>query len=185
MKMNEDSRKTQRKNTIGTYRKIKEMLTPGNCLDYGAGLMHGTELFKSEGINTESFEPFAEEGLNPDYTTPENVPQNAYNNVVCNCVLNVIEDPQSRVQTVRNILNALRTDGTAFIMARKPSDVKSNVKTATEVGSCEYKFENGCFQKGFSNKSLREFVEEIAGNGFKLESITGLSPAAVKVTRVI
>lgn len=146
------SQTTQRKATLGTYRKVAALIpSEARVLDYGAGLCHGTSV-----LNAESFEPHPRAGIVPTYTNVQRIPSNTYDVVVCNCVLNVISTPSERDRVVQNILRLLKPGGRAYIMVRSWSDVRSIKHYVTEGDGC--RLPNGAFQRGFTHAELDTFL---------------------------
>ena len=43
---------------------------------------------------------------------------------------------------------------------------------------------SGTYQKGFTNTELKNYVSELLGKDFKVENITGLGKAGIKVTKL-
>jgi SAM-dependent methyltransferase len=143
---------TQRKNTIGTYRKLKRLILPGAMvLDYGSGYGLGATL-----LHADAFEPNAREGVWPTYTQPHHIPASLYDVVVCNCVLNVVDKWEDRVEIMNHIVRALKPGGCAYIMARSHRDV-GDIKHKTAEGD-GWRLKNGAFQRGYGRDELRGFL---------------------------
>ena len=174
----ESSAKTQRQNTFPTYEKAKEILDKDvgedkPKLDYGAGLGLSGRL----GFDT--YEPFPVK-FSPTFTDPSNIPDNSYEGVTNLNVLNVVP-PETRDLIVKDIGRILSPDGTAIITTRG-RDVLNAAGTAgpedmsiiTSVGT---------YQKGFTQKELREYLKEILGDGFDVSSVK-LGPAGAKIKKL-
>jgi len=143
---------TQRKNTIGTYRKLRTIIPEGLLvLDYGSGYGLGAEL-----LGADAFEPAAREGVWPTYTQPHHIPASMYDVVVCNCVLNVVDTWEDRVEIMNHITRALRPGGSAYIMVR-PHSAIADIKHKTEEGD-GWRLDNGAFQRGYTHEELRAFL---------------------------
>jgi SAM-dependent methyltransferase len=160
-----DRSKTQVKSTAGTYEHIANYISclnqtgqPVRVLDYGAGLCHGTEIlndYESNDIDAWSFEPFAKDGVSPDFRNEEEI-TGEFDVVVSNCVLNVIEDDEERRTVIRSMLKHLKVGGYAIIMVRSKSAVKGN-KTNKPFADGFVNIK-GTFQKGFSKQELMNLV---------------------------
>ena len=163
---------TQRKATLGTYRKIAALIPSGaKVLDYGAGYCHGAELLRAD-----SYEPAARCGVEPTFRTPQDVPDEAYDVVVCNCVSNVLHTRELRHAVLSGIVRALKPGGTAYVMVRSRSDV-ATIKHATEEGD-GLRLENGAFQRGFTQAELHEIVSPFG----ETERITEVSNIGIRLT---
>ena len=170
----ENAQRTQRANTIKTYRKAKQILDAeipeGKTLDFGAGLGLGAEVLEAD-----SYEPFPRTGFKPNYTNPSDIPSNSYKKLTSLNVLNVVPR-EVRDTLVQDIGRVLEPGGTAIVQARDNAQIKSikNFVDGDEPGSKVVLKPSGevdTYQKGFSNKELLEYVQEILGDGFEVKPL--------------
>ena len=171
---------TQRVATAGTYRKLAKLIGgPGmKVLDYGAGLCHGTAIL---GANAQSFEPNPQPGIEPDYTDAQDIPRFRYDAVVCNCVLNVVDNHETRIKILENLWDLIHSDGSIYIMVRSHSDVNS-IKRATPDGD-GVRTSTGSFQRGFDHKELRDLIElALPHENLRMEKVEGISSIGIRLT---
>jgi hypothetical protein len=190
-----DRSKTQVKSTAGTYRKVRDFIqneikdfpeSLGRGLDFGAGLCEGTDILNDiPNIMFNSFEPFAKDGVNPDFRTLDEI-FGKFDYIVSNCVLNVIEDIEERKQMVKEMLSRLSMDGKAIIMVRNWNAVKGNKTNAPHADG--FVNSKGTFQRGFTTKELMDLVIEVTASfgdrgGFKIAP-SRLGDVGVEITRL-
>jgi hypothetical protein len=163
---------TQRKNTIGTYRKLAKLIPdlPLNILDFGAGYCLGAEL-----LGADSYEPNPREGVTPTYTRFEDIP-GGYDVIVCSCVLNVLSW-EDRVQVMNQIGLLLVPGGMAYITVRPWESVLSTQHYTKEGDGIRVKT-TGAFQRGYTYEQLRAFIVPFG----KVERISGLSNIGIRLT---
>ena len=103
----------------------------GTILDYGCGRGYDVEHLKHEGFDIEGFDP------NGDYNDYD-VLDVQYDIIMCNYVLNVIEDPVARYLVEQNIRFNLKDGGTAYIAVRNDKCVADGcTSTGTWQGYVE------------------------------------------------
>jgi len=204
--------KTAITTTIGTYKKVNNMLTDlnkNNVLDFGAGVGIGTRQFKNKKVI--SYEPFVDnqkilnskikfegelfKGRLPDYTNVDDIlikeGSGSKDAVVNLNVLNVIADKTQRANAVKNISQLIKEDGIAVITTRG-----KDVTNQAENSKNAIKFSDGfifgkgserTFQKGYSQKELEKYIKDILGDGFKIEKIPtkyGISSSGVIIRKI-
>ena len=184
--------------TIGTYKKVNNMLTDlnkNNVLDFGAGIGIGTRQFTNKKVL--SYEPFVPsekilkskikfegklfKGRLPDYTNVDDILLKegfgSKDAVVNLNVLNVIADKTQRANAVKNISQLIKRDGLAVITTRGPEVAKQ-----ADLSKNAIKFSDGfifgkgserTFQKGYSQKELESYIKNILGDMFSVEKIPG------------
>ena len=177
-----DAQKTQVAITSGTYKKVVPLLKEGDTLDFGAGLGKGAKILKAD-----SYEPFPKKGFKPTFTETSAIPNSSYDNVVSLNVLNVVK-PDVRNDIVLDIGRILKPEGTAIITTRG-SDIFGNKNNITKGVLSNLEdgaiiTSSGTYQKGFTNTELKNYVSELLGKDFKVENITGLGKAGIKVTKL-
>lgn len=166
------SQQTQRRNTIGTYRRLAELIPEDtSVLDYGAGYCDGAKL-----LGADSFEPNPREGVTPTFTRIVEVPVATYDIVVCNCVLNVLESWIERNLVVRNIVGALKPGGVAYIMVRSWGDVGSAIGKVREGDG--WRMSTGSFQRGYRYDELEAVVADYG----QTERINKVSNIGIRLT---
>jgi len=179
--------KTQRANTLPTYQKAFDILDVregDDVLDYGAGMGLGAEAARLRGANVMTFEPFPQKEFKPDFTSPQDVPEASASKVLNMNVLNVLP-PEERAQAVLTIGKALKPGGSAVINVRPATDVNAaKNKTKSEDGWIVGTGDERTFQKGFTQKELKEYIESTLGEGFAVESVKGLTGPTVKITKL-
>ena len=178
---------TQITGTEDTYIKASKMLG-GKVLDYGAGIGIGTDALRSNGLLTDSFEPFPEnwEGkLPPTYTDSADIPSESYDSMVSFSVINVV-DPDERNLLFREVSRILRPDGVALITGRTRQDVgaaTTKIPHLEEGGYLIGKGKRQRYQKGFMQSELERYAKEVLGPGFTVEKNGMLNGASIKITK--
>lgn len=166
------SQQTQRKNTLGTYRRLAPLIPKGSLvLDYGAGYCLGAHL-----LGADSFEPNPREGVRPTFEYHWQMFTGVYDVVVCNCVLNVIDNRVDQYRVVQDIERVLKPGGVAYIMVRSWPDVeKAKYRTWEGDG---WRMATGSFQRGYSYEELDTFVRNFGAT----ERIREVSNIGVRLT---
>lgn len=186
---NAASQTTQRANTVGTATKASNYLddlgASGKSLDYGAGKGLNAQANKID----DTFEPFPEEGFSPTFTSPSAVPTNEYGKVISTNVINVLP-PKLREEAVIRIGNSLKAGGKALIQTWDAGAAKAGMasKKATIVKDEPLAFttSTGSYQKGFTNKELKEYIEKTLGDSYTVDIVpnkANISGSAVVVTK--
>lgn len=179
--------KTQRPNTLPTYQKAFDILgvqEGDEVLDYGAGLGLGADAAKLRGANVATFEPMPQKGFEPTYLNPDDIPEESATKILNMNVLNVLP-PEERAKAVLTIGKTLKPGGSAVINVRPATDVNAaKNKIKSEDGWIIGTGEERTFQKGFTQKELKEYVQETLGNGFLVEDVKGLTGPSIKVTKL-
>jgi len=185
MEFEASSAKTQIATTVNTYAKASDQLnSKGKTIDYGAGLGLGADVLREKGFNTDSYEPFPDRWKGKQevtFTDSAEIPSSAYNNVTNFSVLNVVK-PNVRSFIVSEIGRILAPKGKALITARTLQDVSAaKIKTpSTEPGGF---IVGDRYQKGFSQKELREYVKSVLGDGFTVQDNPNLNGASIEITK--
>lgn len=181
----ENARKTQIAGTLGTYKKASDIFkqhgVTGKALDFGAGLGKGTAEL---GKDAESYEPFPNPDFKPHFIDVTKIPDNTYKRIVNLNVLNVVpnlEKHRIRDEIVRNIGRVLAPGGIAIITTRGRDVLTIKGTPGEEPMSMVSTI--GTYQKGFTQKELREYVASVLGNGFEVKSIK-LGPAGVMIKKL-
>jgi len=186
---NSASKTTQRANTVGTATKasnyLDEMGAEGRSLDYGAGKGLNAQANKID----DTFEPFPEEAFSPTFVSPKEVPENIYGKVISTNVINVLP-PKLRKEAVTKIGNSLKSGGKALIQTWDAGAAREGMasKKATVVDDEPLAFttSTGSYQKGFTNKELKQYVTETLGEGFEVSAVPSkkdISGVSVVITR--
>jgi GH24 family phage-related lysozyme (muramidase) len=189
--------------TIGTYKKANKILTDLNkkkVHDFGSGTGVGTKQFTNKKVT--SHEPFVPDekiiksgGKLPTYQNADDVlineGKNSKDAVVNLNVLNVIEDPFERANVVSQIGELINNKGVAIITTRGKDVATQASKSKNAIPHLDgWLFGSGSnktFQKGFSQKELEEYVQEILGKLFKIEKIPskyGIGTSGVMITKL-
>ena len=189
--------------TVGTYKKVNKILSDkklNSVHDFGSGTGVGTKQFINKKVT--SHEPFVPEekiiksgGKLPTYQTADDVLMNEGKNskdaVVNLNVLNVIEDPFERANVVAQIGELINNKGVAIITTRGKDVATQASKSKNAIPHLDgWLFgagSNKTFQKGFSQKELEEYVQEILGKLFKIEKIPskyGIGTSGVMITKL-
>ena len=176
----EDAQKTQITTTTSTYEKAKNILPEGSTLDFGAGKGVGAKK-----VGSDTYEPFADTSFSPTYTDAKSIPDNSYDNVTSLNVLNVV-NPEVRSGIVQDIGRVLKPGGTGIITTRG-MDVFGNSKSPVRgILADEPRAvitSAGTYQKGFTQKELREYIKEELGDSFTVSDVSGLGKAGVKIKK--
>jgi SAM-dependent methyltransferase len=187
---------TQRNNTQKSYelqaKSFKSFLNKNDIvIDYGSGFGMSKNYFFD--FNYIDFEPYPQNSREIPSFTNASLLLKQYSGkaagVVCNLVLNVIDNVEDRKIAVENILRLLKPNGIAYIVTRTPQQVE-DAKTKIPYGDgYKIKSKSGfTFQKGFTNGELKSYIFNVSSNlegEFKVESGIGVSGnSSVKVTRI-
>lgn len=180
----ENARKTQIAGTLGTYKKASDVFkqhgASGKALDFGAGLGKGTAEL---GKDAESYEPYPGPDFKPHYVDVSKIPDNSYERIVNLNVLNVVPNTSKhriRDEIVRNIGRVLAPGGIAIITTRGRDVLTIKGTPGEEPMSMISSI--GTYQKGFTSKELRDYVQSVLGNGFNVNTLK-LGPAGVVVRK--
>jgi len=180
----ENARKTQIASTLGTYKKAGAMFdkagVQGKALDFGAGLGKGTAEI---GKDAESYEPYPREDFKPNYIDATKIPSNSYSRIVNLNVLNVVpnvEGHRIRDEIVRQIGRVLAPGGMALITTRGRDVLTIKGTPGEEPMSMISSI--GTYQKGFTGKELKEYVQSVLGDDFEV-STAKLGPAGVMIKK--
>lgn len=159
------SHPTQIATTTATYKKIKPLLNQGKTMDFGAG----KNISSKAGIKSDTYEPFPEKGFNPTFSDASEIPEESYDNVINNAVLNVV--PQDiRDGIVKDIGRILKPGGKGFINVRG-KDVFDSKHTLINKENTEVIVNSsGAYQKGFTENELADYLEDILGEGFQVRT---------------
>jgi len=196
--------KTAISTTTGTYKKMNKILDDNNVTtvhDFGSGLGLGSKEFVNKKVT--SHEPFVaiekiiqSKGKVPDYKTADDVifkeGFSSKQGVVNANVLNVISDPIERANVVKQIGQLVSDDGVAIITTRGNREILSQAKKSKNAEAFADGFifgsgDNKTFQKGFSQKELEKYVQDILGDLFKVEKIPnkyGIGTSGVIIKKV-
>jgi SAM-dependent methyltransferase len=186
---NRASQTTQRANTVGTATKVSDYLdsvgASGKSLDYGAGMGLNAQAAKID----DTFEPFPQGAFSPTFTAPSKIPSNTYGKIISTNVINVLP-PSLRAEAILNIGRALTKDGKALIQTWDTNAAKAGMKSkkATPVKTEENAFttSTGSYQKGFTNKELKQYTENVLGDGYTVDIVPNkakISGSAVVITK--
>ena len=180
----ENARKTQIAGTLGTYKKAGEIFkqhgVQGRALDFGAGLGKGTAEL---GSDAESYEPYPGPDFKPHYIDVTKIPSNSYERIVNLNVLNVVPnvgEHRIRDEIVRNIGRVLAPGGMAIITTRGRDVLTIKGTPGEEPMSMVSSI--GTYQKGFTQKELKEYVQSVLGDNFIVNSVK-LGPAGVVIKK--
>jgi SAM-dependent methyltransferase len=181
----ENARKTQIAGTLGTYKKASDIFkqhnVQGKALDFGAGLGKGTPEL---GDDAESYEPFPNPDFKPHYVDVTKIPDNSYKRIVNLNVLNVVPnvgEHRIRDTIVKNIGRVLAPGGVAIITTRGRDVLTIKGTPGEEPMSMISTI--GTYQKGFTQKELRDYVASVLGDGFEVKSVK-LGPAGVMIKKL-
>lgn len=186
---NRASQTTQRPNTVETAKKASKYLddlgAKGKSLDFGAGLGINAKATKID----DTFEPFPKKGFKPTFNKPSEIPANTYGKIMSTNVINVLP-PKVREDAILNIGKALKKDGKALIQTWDANAAKAGMKSkkAIPVKGEENAFttSSGSYQKGFTNKELKQYIENILGDRYGVDIVPNkakISGSAVVVTK--
>ena len=160
------SHATQVATTTTTYTKIKKLVKSlGKVLDFGAG----KNISSKAGIKADTFEPFPEKGFDPTFTVASAIPDNSYDTVINNAVLNVVTQ-DVRDGIVRDIGRVLKPDGQAFINVRGKDVLNSKHTVVNEPNMEVIVNSTGSYQKGFTENELTDYLQNVLGDGFEVRA---------------
>ena len=186
----ENSQRTQRPGTMGTYNKAHAYFdtagAPGKgtdgVLDYGAGLGHSAQF-------GHTYEPYPRQDrdFRPTYEHDEDIPEGAYNRVTNLNVLNVVP-PELRSKIVQGIGRAMAPGGHAVITTRGTHEVL-NTKSGVPADNGDPNAirvnpdtPNETYQKGFTPDELHQYVSDQLGPGYTVHKVK-IGPAGVHVVK--
>ncbi len=171
---------TQVAGTVGTYKKVgawvENNLGKGvKILDASSGMGLGTDELRKQGFNIEDVEPYQSEERkknNPATYSSYNDVKGKYDVIISNAVLNVIPDDW-RSNVLHDMSSRLNEGGRLFINTRKAGEEKG-IKDKIELDSPQEVLvkRNGriaSYQRFFTPKELKEWVEKELGEGYKVE----------------
>jgi len=131
-----------------------------SLLDWGCGKGQDVEYFKDHLNTVEGYDP---------YYQPE-LPTHQFDIVTCSYVLNVIENKDERLKTLKDIFSFLKNRGILLLTVRSSKEVNRCAKK----GKWE-EFNDGwltyrrTFQKGFSSPELLYYLDIVLGcSGYKV-----------------
>jgi len=172
-------------------------LIRGKILDYGCGVGTDTKKLLQQGYDAYCYEPYAREPrlwkhleelheMGRLYTTTENLPDESFDTILLNYVLNVIPDPAEREKVLRDVYRLLKPGGCAIIAVRSKREVEREAKRGGwERWGDGYITKHGTFQKGYTVEELKEDLREV---GFEiigeLDTKTDIILFACKAPRV-
>jgi len=145
----------------------------GKVLDYGCGV--GTDVRKllEQGIDAYCYEPYAhvprlwkylEELARKGrlYVSTEELPDNSFDTILLNYVLNVIPDPAEREKVLRDVYRLLKPGGCAIIAVRSKYEIEREARRGGwERYGDGYITKHGTFQKGYTVEELEEDLREV------------------------
>jgi len=174
-----NAQKTQIIGTLPTYEKAKAILdkevgVEGKTLDFGAGLGEGAKVLKAD-----TYEPFPRTGFNPNYLDSSTIPSNSYEKITNFNVLNVVPR-EIRDTIVSDIGRVLKPGGTAIITTRGKDVMGAKGAAGPEPMSIITSAQT--YQKGFTNKELKEYIKETLGDQFEVTNLK-LGPAGVLIKK--
>lgn len=163
-------RKTQISGTVNTYKNIVDKLMHsayGNkdlaILDYGSGLGYGTKyLNDNTPYYIASFEPYYNNKTGvygPTFiTADQRLTDSRYDIIISNCVLNVVPD-DIRDTILKRMYLMLNSGGRIFINVQSIHAIRKTMVRGQVLSDTEVLTTRGTYQKGFTNKSLYDYVQ--------------------------
>jgi SAM-dependent methyltransferase len=163
-------------------------------LDYGTGRMRNAQYLLENGFNNVSvldrdivLDKFGKGELDrfKAFYSDKEIPQCRFDLILCNYVLNVVPDIESRHNILKNILNLLKPSGVALIEVRKDKDIFKNAKhyEAFGDGLVMGAGKIRTFQRPYS---VGEFEDILKGFNFRIiKQIKGTGSIAFLVGRNI
>ena len=162
---------TQIASTVGTYRKIYDILKKegfsGTILDASSGMGYGTRAGREEyGFDVEDIEPYPDSDYNPMYTDYSTLDKK-YDVIISSAVLNVLPQDQRDALVVK--MGQLLKDGGRMFITTRGKDVENLAKTGKNIhlGEMEWiETVKGSYQKGFTNPELILYLRDALGPDF-------------------
>lgn len=126
----------------------------GNVFDWGCGNGRDTKYLKELGLTVWSYDKY----LKPK-PTPSEIDFSLIDTIICNYVINVIEDKNERSKLIKNLFLSSKKGTTILISARSKKEIslcasKSNWK----IFGDGFITKKNTFQKGFSLEELMSIV---------------------------
>lgn len=139
----------------------KGYIEPGTIVfDWGCGKGKDDEWIASKGYNVIGFDPFYAPEQHPDKTDFSKIDV-----IICNYVLNVIEEPEERKELIQKILKKAKKDTTIIISVRKDKEInKSAQKSKWKKYKDGFITKSKTFQKGYEEEEL---INLLKSNGVK------------------
>ena len=160
MKINRKLTAIKRKNPSLPLQKIKDFINEDDIiLDYGCG--YGIDVIAMKNITKEvyGYDKFVEQFSN------ENVLKEDYNIITCFYVLNVIEEPDERLEVLEHIKEMLHKKGKLFIAVRSSYELKKANKTYTKYNDGIITKRN-TFQKYFTEEEIVNLLKKVFPNHY-------------------
>ena len=183
---------TQVATTAGSYKKAIAKALEINpngktVLDYGAGLGLGTDAMRETSkMKVTSYEPFPErwKGDKPvDYTDSAKI-NTKFDTVVNLNVLNVLE-PELRAVVAKDLMSKVKEGGVAIVGTRGWKGDVNAAKKATAATEDKalwiHKSSGDVYQKGFDGNELKDYMAELAPEGYRVERGKGIANNTVYV----
>lgn len=164
---------TQIASTVGTYRKIYDILEKegftGKILDASSGLGIGTQVGRDEyGFDVEDIEPYPGNGYIPMYTDYSALGKK-YDVIISSAVLNVLPQDQRDALVVK--MGEMLNEGGRMFITTRGKDVETLAKTGKNIhlGEMEWiETVKGSYQKGFTNPELILYLRDALGENFSV-----------------
>lgn len=169
---------TQITSTVKSYNRIGEWMKKNGMdgatvLDASSGLGIGTQSLREQGFNVEDVEPYPSKDREaPTYSKYEDIDKK-YDVVISNAVLNVIPDDW-RADVLKSTADKLKVGGKLIINVRDAKSIadqkqKIELDSPSEILVTDSKGNIRAYQKGFTKKELKEWVESELGEGWEVE----------------
>ena len=145
----------------------------GKVLDYGCGIGVDTKKLLELGVDATCFEPYAKESYLYKYlkdlevkgrllTSTENLPNESFDTILLNYVINVIPNPEEREKVLKDVYRLLKKDGCVIIAVRSKEEIEHEAKRGGWIKYGDgYITRKGTFQKGFTHEELEEKLREV------------------------
>jgi len=156
------SKLTQISTTAPTYAKIvKALKTPktDKVLDYGCGRGVGADLLREMGYTVDTFECYPQDGFNPTFTEPSSIPNNAYDLIIINYVVNVVPQ-ETRDEVITNAYDKLAVGGKMMVTSMNYAYINSLKKKEgnIELDDGAVLTTRGTYQKGWTPSELSSYI---------------------------
>lgn len=128
-------------------------------------------MLREMGFDARGFEPYASKSRMPKKKSADYV--------YSNYVLNVIDDPEARLDALEDALSVVAPGGALLVSARSDKEIAAQKSKRWKKHSDGYLTSRDTFQKGISKEELARMLEEVGVDRGQVQFLPGRATAAV------